>query len=182
MTKTKEKQKEYLHQWYLCNKEKQQKYHKERRGIEREQEQARRATPYGRASYLCKHYRQQDKIHNRGKCTLIPQWIIDNIFTQPCVHCGKTGWEVIGCNRLDNSKPHTPDNVEPCCKDCNSKLAGIDKQKTVFQYSLDGELVAIWPNAMEAEKELGFNRSHISDCCNGKRKTANGYRWSYNLL
>lgn len=26
------------------------------------------------------------------------------------------------CNRIDNSKPHTKDNVEPCCKSCNSRL------------------------------------------------------------
>lgn len=182
MTKTKEERKEYLHQWYLNHKEYCQEYRKNRREITRKQDQERRKTPIGRASYLCKHYNQQDKMYDRGRGDLTPQWIVDNIFTKPCAHCEKTGWQIIGCNRINNDLPHTMDNVEPCCEECNSDLAGIDKRKTVYQYTLEGELVAVWSSASEVEKTLGFNRSHISQCCNGKRKTANGYRWSHNLL
>lgn len=182
MAKTKEERKEYLHQWYLNHKEYCQEYRKNRREITRKQDQERRQTPIGRAAYLCKGYKREDKKYNRGKCTLTAEWIVDNIFSKPCAHCEKTGWQIIGCNRIDNSKPHTPDNVEPCCEECNKDLAGIEKRKMVYQYTIEGELVRIWPCIMEAEKELGFGHSHISDCCNGKRKTANGYRWSYNLL
>ena len=56
------------------------------------------------------------------------QWIVENIFSQPCAHCGENNWEKIGCNRLDNDKPHTKDNVEPCCKECNDRLAALDKK------------------------------------------------------
>lgn len=52
------------------------------------------------------------------------KWIVDNIYTKKCAHCGKTGWKIIGCNRLDNSKPHTKDNIEPCCFHCNCVLNG----------------------------------------------------------
>ena len=78
-------------------------------------------TPMGRAFGLLQGYRSSDKIAGRGECTLTAQWIMDNIFTKKCAHCEKTGWDVIGCNRLDNSLPHTPDNVEPCCGECNFK-------------------------------------------------------------
>lgn len=75
-----------------------------------------------RASKLLHSYNREDEKYGRGKGDLTSQWIVDNIFTKPCVHCGKTGWNVIGCNRLDNSKPHTKDNVEPCCVECNKRL------------------------------------------------------------
>ena len=78
-------------------------------------------TPMGRASNLISSYRALDKTNNRGECTLKTKWIVDNIFSQPCYYCGKTGWESIGCDRIDNRLPHTPDNVIPCCYNCNCK-------------------------------------------------------------
>ena len=80
-----------------------------------------RLTPKGRAVYLCKEYVQADKKHNRGECTLTADWIVENIFSQPCHYCGETDWRELGCDRIDNALPHTPENVVPCCKDCNMK-------------------------------------------------------------
>lgn len=51
--------------------------------------------------------------------------------------------------------------------------------KTVYQYTLDGELVAIWPCAMEAVRELGYSQGLICACCRGERNKHKGYRWSY---
>lgn len=53
--------------------------------------------------------------------------------------------------------------------------------KQVFQYTLDGELVAVWPSTMECGRN-GFDHGHVVDCCKGKRKTHKGYRWSYTPL
>ena len=53
------------------------------------------------------------------------------------------------------------------------------KKKQVYQYTLDGELVKIWPSTKECGRN-GFDQSNISSCCIGKRKTAYGCRWSYN--
>ena len=111
----KEKKAKYNTEYYQNNKEKiakkQAEYHVEYQ-----------STPKGRAVNLVGTYKQEDNKYNRGECTLTADWIIEHIFTQPCAHCGKTGWKIIGCNRLDNSLPHTPDNVEPCCAECNKKL------------------------------------------------------------
>lgn len=85
-----------------------------------------------RAKGLLQAYNKEDIKRGRGKGDLTAQWIIDNIFSKPCVHCGKEGWQVIGCNRLDNSKPHTKDNVEPCCFECNIKLAAIESSKSNY--------------------------------------------------
>ena len=43
--------------------------------------------------------------------------MISNITTKPCFYCGDTNR--VGCDRIDNSKGHTKDNVVPCCYDCN---------------------------------------------------------------
>ena len=62
-------------------------------------------------------------MYNRGECTLTPDWIVEHIFNQPCHYCGKTDWTKMGCDRIDNSLPHTQDNVVPCCAECNRKKA-----------------------------------------------------------
>jgi len=54
--------------------------------------------------------------------------------------------------------------------------------KQVYQYTLDGDLVAIFPSAHEAARETNSNRGNISSCCNGFRSTTNGYKWSFKPL
>lgn len=139
-------------------------------------------SPIGRAHHLINSYNQDDKKRRKCKGDLTAEWVVENILPKPCAHCGKTGWNVIGCNRIDNTKPHTMDNVEPCCEDCNKELAGIEKRKTVFQYDKKTmELVAVWPSIAECSKN-GYAQQHICACCNGKRKTHKGYIWSYKPL
>lgn len=118
---TKEEKREYNKHYRKENAERIKEYHKK---YDKEYKRQHRKTPMGRASCLLGRYNQNDKKKNRGKGDLTAKWIVENIFTKPCAHCGKEGWEVIGCNRLDNSLPHTMDNVEPCCKECNCKLSG----------------------------------------------------------
>ena len=89
----------------------------------------RKTTLSGRADMLLQAYRQKDKKVGRGDCDLTAKWIEENILVKPCAHCGETDWTKIGCNRLDNSKPHTMDNVEPCCLDCNNKLNYEERKK-----------------------------------------------------
>lgn len=119
---------EYNAEYYLKNKEKITEYNAEYR-----------STPKGRANHLLIGYKQKDKKYNRGECTLTADWIVKNIFSQRCHYCGETDWMKLGCDRIDNTKPHTPDNVVPCCKACNDKkhttpyeeyLEQIDKSDT----------------------------------------------------
>lgn len=106
-----DKVKEYNKKWIENNKEKILEYQREWR-----------KTPIGRATSLLCAYNQADKNMVRGKGDLTVQWIVDNIFTKSCLYCGESDWTKLGCNRLDNSKPHTIDNVEPCCGKCNQLL------------------------------------------------------------
>lgn len=73
-----------------------------------------------RAKCLCAAYKQMDRKSNVGECTLEPEWIVENIFSgQHCDYCPESDWTKLGCDRIDNQKPHTPDNVVCCCTKCN---------------------------------------------------------------
>lgn len=182
---------EYTKEWRENNKEKVKEYNKkagkryEEKNPEKRKQQKKDAskrfyyTPKGRAKNLLNSYSREDEKNNRGKCTLTSDWIIEHIFFQPCAHCGRTDWLKIGCNRLDNSLPHTPDNVEPCCWECNRKLGDKEKSKKILQYTLDGEFVREWESQIEAATELNIRQGNISSCCKEKRKTAGGYIWKY---
>lgn len=111
-----EKVKEYVRKWYEENKDDFNAYHKE--WIK---EKRKKDPILARAQRICDSYRTNDKKYNRGKCALTAKWIIENIFSKPCFYCGETGWEIMGCDRINNDLPHTPNNVVPCCKECNNK-------------------------------------------------------------
>ncbi len=49
--------------------------------------------------------------------------------------------------------------------------------KRVNQYDLNNNFIKTWDSINDARKH--YNNSHISDCCNGHRKTATGYIWRY---
>ncbi len=77
-------------------------------------------TKQGRSNYLLSGYRKQDKELNIA-CTITQRWILDNIFNSSCVYCGESDWRKLGCDRIDNTKAHTPDNVVCACCSCNVK-------------------------------------------------------------
>lgn len=148
----KERRKEAMKKWYQSNKEEKREYDRKRYQANKERIAARMAeykkvnkdkiaeyrrewltTPIGRASNLVSAYNGCDKMHNRGRGDLTAEWIVEHIFSQPCAHCGETDWRKLGCNRLDNTKPHSKDNVEPCCRECNLKLPR--KQHHISEYS-----------------------------------------------
>lgn len=139
-------------------------------------------TPIGRASNLLGGYRREDRKYNRGEGDLTKEWIVENILFKPCAHCGKEGWRIIGCNRLDNSKPHTMDNVEPCCIKCNCKIAEKAK-KRVYQYDMNNVLIKVWDSVSDVETE-GYNKGAVAACCRKEYgfKSHKGYKWSYEPL
>ena len=97
------------------------KYYAEHKSESHDYQVSYNKTPMGRARNLANNYKWNDKEANRGECTLTAKWIVDNIFTSKCHWCGETDWHKLGCDRIYNDKPHTPDNVNPCCEECNKK-------------------------------------------------------------
>lgn len=51
--------------------------------------------------------------------------------------------------------------------------------KKILQFSKDGLLIKEWNCSHDIKRELNLNRGNICRCCNGKRKTAEGYIWQY---
>lgn len=79
------------------------------------------ATQTGRAYCLTKRYKFNDISHNRGECTITPEWMVDNTFKDICFYCDESDWHKLGCDRINNDLPHTPDNVVCSCWECNKK-------------------------------------------------------------
>lgn len=56
------------------------------------------------------------------------------------------------------------------------------KEKTVYQFDLQGNLVKVWKSASEASKIFPnpkSARTTIYECCKGERKQGFGYYWSF---
>lgn len=60
----------------------------------------------------------------------------------------------------------------------NERIAKANS-KLVAQYAKNGTFIKVWPSAAEVKRQLGFDKSSITQVANGKRKTANGYVWKY---
>lgn len=90
----------------------------------------------------------------------------------------------------ENTSNNNVENLEWCTAYYNSNYGTRNKRvaeskingknsKTVLQLRKDGSLVRVWPSAYEVERQLKFDQSHISKCCNGKQHSAYGYKWCY---
>lgn len=53
------------------------------------------------------------------------------------------------------------------------------KSKEVYQLTKEDVLVAKFKNGYEAQEVTKIKESSISACCNGRRKTAGGFKWSF---
>lgn len=63
-------------------------------------------------------YKVKDCKNGTNICDIDIDWMIENILAKECVYCGDN--HRIGCDRIDNNKGHTKDNVVPCCIECNT--------------------------------------------------------------
>lgn len=59
----------------------------------------------------------------------------------------------------------------------------LEKQKAkgwpILMFDKAGIFLKEFASSSYAQEEMGIHRTHIYDCCNGKRKSAGGYKWSY---
>ena len=62
----------------------------------------------------------------------------------------------------------------------NYKFRGKWKtQKPIYQFDINGVFIKRYNSSQEANRETDINASHISECCNNKRKTAGGFIWKF---
>ena len=51
--------------------------------------------------------------------------------------------------------------------------------KPVLQFTKSGEFVREWKSTRDVERNLGYFHNNISDCCNGKYKSAYDFIWKF---
>lgn len=61
----------------------------------------------------------------------------------------------------------------------HKRRIGDGNSKAVEMFSKDGEYIRRFRSASDAELEMGISHSHISQCCNNKRKSTGGYLWRF---
>ena len=61
----------------------------------------------------------------------------------------------------------------------NNKEKVSFNAKRVDQYTKEGKLIKTWNSATEIGKYYGVSSSCITMCCNGKRKSSQGYVWKW---
>lgn len=85
----------------------------------------------------------------------------------------------------DGTVDYDKSNLEFCTIKYNStygtcierQIKNNPKRYEVIQLSLNGDVIKEYFSCNQAERETGVNHQAISECVNGKRKTAGGYIW-----
>lgn len=97
-----------------------------------------------------------------------------------------------GCDYIDhidgNRSNNLPSNLRWCTiienntypiAISNRRNAANNLRVRVAQYSKDMVFIKSFSGANEARRQTGIWNGHITECCQGKRKTAGGYIWKY---
>ena len=83
-------------------------------------------------------------------------------------------------NKISEAKKGKPayNKGVPMSEEQKKKMRNDKRSKKVRQLTLDGEFVREWSSLKECERN-GFNHSAVGKCCQGKRKSAYGFKWCY---
>lgn len=89
----------------------------------------------------------------------------------------------------ENKRNNNVKNLEWCTAQYNNHygknqptIHAINaRKKAVCQYTIDGDLVAVYESCCEAQRKTGIWQQNISSCCVQRKhfKTAGGFVWKY---
>ena len=124
---------------------------------------------------LCKNGKIKSFLVHR----LVAEVFIDNPDNLPQVN-----------HKDENKLNNNAENLEWCSSSYNINFGTRNEKvaekntngkqcKPILQYTLDGKFVREWKSAKQAEREGGFNQSHITHCCIGERKKHHNFIWKY---
>jgi len=122
--------------------------------------------------YLKHHLSEHNKQKHLFLHRIIATTFIDNPEGKPCV------------NHIDENKLNNDlSNLEWCTVRENNihgtrtKRAAEKLSQKVIQLDLNDNVLNEFESMKQAERETGVFASHIGASCNGKRKSAGGYKW-----
>ena len=82
------------------------------------------ATKQGRAARIVNTNNKDDRRNGLDSTNNVDRsWVERFILGEDsrCVYCGTMDWTRLGCDRIDNNKPHTADNIVCACSKCNAR-------------------------------------------------------------
>ena len=88
-------------------------------------------------------------------------------------------------HRDENKLNNRVENLEWVTRQQNNSYGtrneriGLGHRKPVEQYDICGSYIRTWISISEAVRQTGICQSAISQCCNGKYKTAGGFIWRF---
>ena len=91
------------------------------------------------------------------------------------------------CDRLDDYKPYSLDNIrlvtwgENKAKGSLDRILGINTKwaKPVIRMDLFGNFISRHCSVMQAERDTGIKNCNIHQCCRGKVKHSGGFLWMF---
>ena len=94
------------------------------------------------------------------------------------------------CDRLDDYKPYTLDNLrlvtheENVCRVHKDMMNGINNKQSlaVDQLTKSGDFIKTFFSIAEAGRRLSLNPTHICSCCNNDRASTGGYGFRYSIF
>lgn len=98
-------------------------------------------------------------------------------------------YEAVSCDRLDDYKGYSFDNIRVTTWKANNnkhyrdRVSGINNKtgKPVECYDRGGKLISTYHSVREAQRKTGVHNAHIIKCAKNKKNynTAGGFVWKY---
>ena len=161
----------------------------------KEYKKAYRHTKEGLARQIYGHQKLSSKRRNHPLPNYTSDKLKEWLFSQKLFHELFDNWKASGfdkmmvpsCDRIDDYKPYTLENLQLMSWNDNflkghrDRKNGVNNKmnKPVIQLTLDGQVVGVYHSMMQASRETGINVGNIHSACNGRYKTAGGFKWKY---